>query len=86
MSVFSRIFSRQSKPQRRVMDLENYFLPLQMGGKQVVVTTKKSVSIGVVLDCIDVIQRTLSLVSPKIVEQRTDGKYPAPQHSPKEQV
>ena len=80
MSVFSRLFSRQSKPQQRVMDLENYFLPLQMGGKQVVVTTKKSVSIGVVLDCIDVIQRTLSLVSPKIVEQRTDGKYPAPQH------
>jgi HK97 family phage portal protein len=80
MSVFTRFFNRQPKQEQRTVDLESYFLPLQMGGKQVIVTTKKSVSIGVVLDCIDVIQRTLSLVSPKVVEQRTDGKYPAPTH------
>jgi len=79
MSLFSRFF--QPKIQQRAVDLENYFLPLQnAGGKTIMVTTKKSVSLGVVFECIDVIKRTLSLVSPKVVEQRPNGKYPAVGH------
>jgi HK97 family phage portal protein len=61
--------------------LENYFLPLQQaGGKTIMVTTKKSVTLGVVFECVDVIKRTLSLVTPKVVEQRPNGKYPAVGH------
>jgi HK97 family phage portal protein len=44
------------------------------------VTTKKSVTLGVVFECVDVIKRTLSLVTPKVVEQRPNGKYPATGH------
>ncbi len=44
------------------------------------VTTKKSVTLGVVFECVDVIKRTLSLVTPKVVEQRPNGKYPAVGH------
>jgi HK97 family phage portal protein len=82
MSIFSRIFGRSTaQAQVRTVDLENYFLPMQtLGGKNIIVTTKKSASLGIVFECVDVIKRTLSLVSPKIYEQRPDGKYPAPQH------
>ena len=80
MSIFSRFFGKK-QVQNRTVDLENYFLPLQVaGGKTIVVTTKKSASLGVVFECVDVIKRTLALVAPKIYEQRPDGKYPAPQH------
>jgi HK97 family phage portal protein len=83
MSLFSRFFNPggQPKPQQRAVDLENYFLPLQQaGGKTIMVTTKKSVTLGVVFECVDVIKRTLSLVTPKVVEQRPNGKYPAVGH------
>jgi HK97 family phage portal protein len=83
MSLFSRFFNPggQPKPQQRAVDLENYFLPLQQaGGKTIMVTTKKSVTLGVVFECVDVIKRTLSLVTPKVVEQRPNGKYPATGH------
>jgi HK97 family phage portal protein len=80
MSIFSRLF--RSKPaQKRVVDIENYFLPMQaMGGKNIIVTTKKSINLGVIFECIDVIKRTLTLVTPKVIEQRADGKYPAVNH------
>lgn len=82
MSLFARIFGGgKSAQQSRAVDLENYFLPMQTaGGKTIMVTTKKSATLGVVFECVDVIKRTLSLVSPKVVEQRPDGKYPAPTH------
>jgi HK97 family phage portal protein len=83
MSLFTRFFNigPQPKPQQRAVDLENYFLPLQQaGGKTIMVTTKKSVTLGVVFECVDVIKRTLSLVTPKVVEQRPNGKYPAVGH------
>lgn len=83
MNLISRFFNIGGRPQvqQRAVDLENYFLPLQQaGGKTIMVTTKKSVTLGVVFECIDVIKRTLSLVTPKVVEQRPDGKYPAVGH------
>jgi HK97 family phage portal protein len=80
MSIFSRLF-RTTKAQTRAVDIENFFLPMQaMGGKNIVVTTKKSINLGVIFECIDVIKRTLTLVTPKVIEQRTDGKYPAVNH------
>jgi HK97 family phage portal protein len=80
MSIFSRLF-RAKPAQTRVVDIENYFLPMQaMGGKNIIVTTKKSINLGVIFECIDVIKRTLTLVTPKVIEQRTDGKYPAVNH------
>jgi HK97 family phage portal protein len=83
MNLISRFFNigTQPKPQQRAVDLENYFLPLQQaGGKTIMVTTKKSVTLGVVFECVDVIKRTLSLVTPKVVEQKPNGKYPATGH------
>jgi HK97 family phage portal protein len=80
MSIFSRLF-RAKPTQTRAVDIENYFLPMQaMGGKNIVVTTKKSINLGVIFECIDVIKRTLTLVTPKVIEQRADGKYPAVNH------
>jgi HK97 family phage portal protein len=80
MSIFSRLF-RAKPTQTRAVDIENFFLPMQaMGGKNIVVTTKKSINLGVIFECIDVIKRTLTLVTPKVIEQRTDGKYPAVNH------
>jgi HK97 family phage portal protein len=80
MSIFSRLF-RAKPAQKRAVDIENYFLPMTaMGGKNIVVTTKKSVNLGVVFECIDVIKRTLTLVTPKVIEQRPEGKYPAVNH------
>jgi HK97 family phage portal protein len=80
MSIFSRLF-RAKPAQTRAVDIENFFLPMQaMGGKNIVVTTKKSINLGVIFECIDVIKRTLTLVTPKVIEQRTDGKYPAVNH------
>lgn len=51
------------------------------GGKTILVTNKKSINLGVVFDCIDVITRTLTLVKPKVYEQRADGKYIAEKHN-----
>lgn len=50
------------------------------GSKTILVTNKKSLNLGVVFDCIDVITRTLTLVRPKVFEQRSDGKYIAADH------
>jgi HK97 family phage portal protein len=79
MSLLDRLF----KPQQRTVESTQLLTLLNtqgLPGKNVLVTPKKSISLGVVFECIDIITRTLSLVSPKIMEERNGGKYIATNH------
>lgn len=71
----------KSTQKRGIDEYMTYMTGVGMsGGKTILVTNKKSINLGVVFDCLDVITRTLSLVRPKVFEQRSDGKYIATNH------
>lgn len=82
MSILNRFFPT-AKVQQRTIDSTQLLTLLNTqagGGKNVMVTPKKAIALGVVFECIDIITRTLSLVSPKIIELRNGGKYIALNH------
>lgn len=76
MSIFNRIFgSKQQVRTTESLGLISLLNQSRGTGKFVAVTSKKSISLGVVFECIDVISRTLSLVNPKVIELRDNGKF-----------
>lgn len=86
MGIFSNIFgAKQPIQQERVVDSQNLLALINgvsKGGKIVTVSPRTAVSIGVVFECVDLITRTLSLVSPKVFEAKdktkriaTDNEY-----------
>lgn len=81
MNFWKRLFSGSKQQARGLDEYMAYMTGVGMGGvKTIIVNPKTAHKIGVVMDCIDVITRTLTLVSPKIIEQRPDGKYIAGNH------
>lgn len=81
MGIFSELFSKKIQPlELRVVDSQNLLQLINRaskGGKVVAVSPRSAVNISVVFECIDVITRTLSLVSPKIYEAREKTKIVA---------
>jgi HK97 family phage portal protein len=82
MGIFSNLFKRNEVQQRTVdsIGLIQMMSSFGSGGKFVAVTPRKSASLGVVFECLDVITRTLSLVSPKVIENKGRGKSIAYKH------
>lgn len=82
MGIFSNLFTKKenNNTELRVVDSENLLQLINgvsKGGKVVAVSPRSAVNISVVFECIDVITRTLSLVSPKIYETREKTKLTA---------
>ena len=76
MSIFTRIFNFKSAEKREVssLNLIQLMTGASGGAKFVAVTNKKAVNLGVVFECLDVITRTMSLVSPKVYKVTNNGK------------
>lgn len=67
--------------QRGVQEYMTYMTGIGLTGiKDVNVSPKTALAIGVVYECIEAITNTLSLVTPKVIELTARGKYPAYNH------
>lgn len=76
MSILTRIFGG-NKPEKRSAESLNLIQLINGasgGGKMVAVSPRKAVNLGVVFECIDLITRTMSLVSPKVYTENEKTK------------
>lgn len=85
MGIFSNLFAKKEAKttELRVVDSQNLLQLINgasKGGKVVTVSPRTAISISVVFECIDLITRTLLLVSPKVYEAREKTKMVAYGH------
>jgi HK97 family phage portal protein len=76
MGIIDTLF-RRKKAETRAVDETPSIMHLMggiSGGKQVAVSPRRAVSLGVVFECVDVICRTLTLVSPKVYREKGNLK------------
>ena len=85
MTLWNKLLGRAPKPElvQRSTDLHTYMslmTGIGMASKEIIISPKSALSIGVVYECVEAITNTFKLISPKVIVENRSGKFPAYSH------